>query len=188
MTKRVVGLDDVTRALAADGLLLLQDATARSLATMVAGDVVKGSWWSHPKANEMFAIANALEDISANEKRIKTAKLIDGKVTFVHERLWSALAAVGRAREPWQLAKLTSDARTLLAKVDGAGETRAKGPAAKLLETRLLVDAHQVHTDKGRHETELRAWLASDVDVNDAKRVLEAAVKAIGGGARLPWL
>jgi hypothetical protein len=188
VTKRVVGgLDDVTRALATDGLLLLQDAKARSLATMVAGDVVKGSWWGHPKGNEMFAIASALEEIAANGKRIKTAKLVDGKVTFVHERLWPALHAVGRSREAWQVAKLSKEALALLATVDDNG-IRAKGAAAKLLEVRLLVDAHQVHTDTGRHETELRAWPTSDLSVSEAKRALEVAAKAIGAEGRLPWL
>lgn len=181
-----ISIDEVTRVLKDGGLLLLQDATARSLATMVAGDVVKGSWWGHPKGNEMFAIASALDDITAKGQRVKSAKLVDGKVTFVHERLWPALHAVGRAREGWQLAKLSAEAKQLLATVDGLG-TRAKGAAAKLLETRLLVDAHQVHTDKGRHETELRAWPDSDVDVDDAKRLLESAAKAIGAEGRLPW-
>lgn len=187
--KRIIGgLDDVTRALEADGLLLLQDATARSLATMIARDVVRGSWWSHPKGNEIFAIASALDDIGDVGKRIKTAKLIDGKVTFVHERLWPALAAVGRAREEWQLTKLTTEAKKLLALVDKQGSLRSKGPAAKLLETRLLVDAAQVHTESGRHETELRTWAASKLDVKEAKRVVAEAARKIGAEGRLPWL
>jgi hypothetical protein len=189
VTRRVVGgVDDVTRALQVHGLLLLQDATARSLVTLVAGDVVKGSWWAHPRGNEMFAIAEALEAITSKGQRIKIAKLVDGKVTFVHERLWPALHAVGSAREPWQMAKLTAEARALLRKVDDGETTRAKGAAVKLLEARLLVDARAVHTDQGRHETELRAWPASRVSVDDGQAALAAAAQAIGAAGRLPWL
>jgi hypothetical protein len=71
--------------------------------------------------------------------------LIDGKVTLVHRALWADLAAIGEAREPWQLAGLDRAARTLLARVDQAGRLRASGPPAKALARALLVHAEQVH-------------------------------------------
>src|SRR5262245_38305289 len=93
------------------GLLLLQDTALPSVATMVAQEVVRGSWWRHPAGKAIFAAATALED----HPDVLVAKLVAGKVTFVHRRLWSALIAVGRAREAWQLAGLEPAARDLLA-------------------------------------------------------------------------
>jgi hypothetical protein len=172
-------------ALDQHGLLLLQDPSALSLATLVAGDVVKGSWWGHPKAQEIFRAADALTEGG----HTKTAKLVDGKVTFVHERLWPALIAVGTSRDAWQMAGLSEAARALLIEVK-EGPVRSATKAAKELEARLLVDARQVHTQKGRHETELVAWprpAPGSLDVATARALLEAAAKAIGADGRLPW-
>jgi hypothetical protein len=174
------------------GLLLLQDARVPSLATIVAGAPVKGSWWAHPKGGQIFRAAGELDDVAA------TAKLIDGKVTFVHRRLWPALAAVGRAREPWQTAKLPAAAQALLARVDADGRVRASGAAAKQLEQRLLCASEQVHTDGGAHATELVDWsrfaraarLGRLPAAAAARAALEAAVAALpcsGAPPKLPW-
>ena len=81
-------------ALERHGLLLLQDARLPSLATLVAGAPVKGSWWGHPAGRDIFHIASALDD----DGDVTTAKLLGGKVTFVHRKLFAALAAVGAER------------------------------------------------------------------------------------------
>lgn len=59
----------------------------RSLAEAVAGAPIKGSWWAHPKGQAIF---HALEAVS-DSPDIRCFKLVDGKVTFVHRRLWPAL-------------------------------------------------------------------------------------------------
>src|SRR5437899_11542737 len=38
--------------------------------------------------------------------------------TVVHRTLWPAVVAIGRARESWQVERLSHDARNLLAEVD----------------------------------------------------------------------
>ena len=79
--------DEVKRARAALerwGLLLLQDPVLPSLATLIAGAPIRGSWWGHARGGDIFRVANELE------QEVVTAKLIDGKVTFVHRRLWPA--------------------------------------------------------------------------------------------------
>ena len=58
-----------------------------SIAEAVAGSPIKGSWWSHPKGKAIFAALSEIDD-SAD---IRCFKLVDGKVTFVHRRLWPAL-------------------------------------------------------------------------------------------------
>jgi hypothetical protein len=61
-----------------------------SLAEVVAGAPIHGSWWSHPKSHEIFTVTRAVRDSSD----VLVCRLIQGKVTFVHRRLWSALVRV----------------------------------------------------------------------------------------------
>jgi len=64
-----------------------------SLAEVIAGEPVRGSWWSHPKGHEIFAVTRAIRD----SDEVLVCRLIKGKVTFVHRRLWPALVrAAGR--------------------------------------------------------------------------------------------
>jgi hypothetical protein len=176
------------------GWLFVHDASRPSLTTMVAGAPVRGSWWGHARGGEIYALANALED----HADVLAVKLLDGKVTFVHRRLFAALIAVGISRSAWQMEKLDDGARALLARVDDEGRVRlaAKRDASvKKLEERLLVYGEQVHTESGRHETELVSWQAlaraRDAGVPraaaDAQKVLEDAVAIAAPGARLPW-
>jgi hypothetical protein len=58
-----------------------------SIAEAVAGAPIKGSWWSHPKGKAIFAALSEIDD----SPDIRCFKLIGGKVTFVHRRLWPAL-------------------------------------------------------------------------------------------------
>jgi hypothetical protein len=58
-----------------------------SLAETIAGEPVRGSWWGHPKGNAIFACSRAIR----NSDDVLTCRLIDGKVTYVHRRLWPAL-------------------------------------------------------------------------------------------------
>ena len=84
------------------GLLMLQDRRLPSLAALVAGGPVAGSWWGHPAGKEIFRIAGELDD----DPDVTTAKLVAGKVTVVHRKRVAALAAVGAERAGWQLAAL----------------------------------------------------------------------------------
>src|SRR5262249_27239462 len=63
-----------------------------SLAGVIAGKPLRGSWWSPPKGREIFAATRA---VRASED-ILVCRLIEGKVTFVHRRLWPALVHTAR--------------------------------------------------------------------------------------------
>ncbi|MGH8003967.1 MAG: hypothetical protein ACRECJ_04505 [Limisphaerales bacterium] len=64
-----------------------------SLAAAIAGEPVRGNWWSHPKGREIFAATRAVRD----NDDVLVCRLIKGKITFVHRRLWPALVrAAGR--------------------------------------------------------------------------------------------
>ncbi|MDQ2995946.1 MAG: hypothetical protein M3R61_02655 [Chloroflexota bacterium] len=91
------------------GLLLQQDKRLPDVATAVAGEPIRGSWWAHPRAPVIFTCLGQLEQHSDT----LATKLIAGKVTFIHRRLWPAVLAVGVAREPWQFAGVADRAREL---------------------------------------------------------------------------
>jgi hypothetical protein len=58
-----------------------------SLAELVAGAPIRGSWWGHPRNHEIFDAINRARSSSA----IVATPLVRGKVTLVHRRLWPAL-------------------------------------------------------------------------------------------------
>jgi hypothetical protein len=58
-----------------------------SLAEAVAQGPLKGSWWSHPKSKEIFALTRSVRD----NDDVLVCRVVGGKVTFVHRRLWPAL-------------------------------------------------------------------------------------------------
>ena len=162
------------------GLLLLQDKKLPSAVGIITGEAVSGSWWSHPRANEIFGEIENLDAVAT--------KLISGKVTFVHTRLLPALYAVGGAREEWQMEGLPPPARKLLARVDREGSLRASGPTAKELQLRLLVNAREEHTASGKHEVVFEAWPPSKLSAEEGRHKLQEAALGIGAELHdLPW-
>ena len=61
-----------------------------SLADAVVGGPIRGSWWGHPKGREIFALTRVVRD----SKDICVCRIVGGKITYVHRRLWPALARV----------------------------------------------------------------------------------------------
>jgi hypothetical protein len=94
---------DLMAALVEHGMLL-QSARGPipNVAELVAGEPIKGSWWGHPRGHAIFAALQQLDD-SADVVRLR---LIKGKVTFVHRRMWPALARIADRLQPDQLAAL----------------------------------------------------------------------------------
>jgi hypothetical protein len=68
----------------------------------LAQEPIKGSWWNHPKSREIYAVLQALEESSD----ILVCRLVEGKVSFVHRRLWAALARVADRFPPQNLAQI----------------------------------------------------------------------------------
>ena len=58
-----------------------------NLAEAVAGSPIKGSWWGHEKGHEIFATTCAVRA----SPDVLVCRLLDGKVTYIHRRLWPAL-------------------------------------------------------------------------------------------------
>ena len=58
-----------------------------NLAEVIAGSPIKGSWWGHEKGHEIFAATRAVRE----SPDVLVCRLLDGKVTYIHRRLWTAL-------------------------------------------------------------------------------------------------
>ena len=73
-----------------------------SLAVAIVGEPIRGSWWSHPQSHEIFEIT---QTIRARED-VLVCRVVNGKVTFVHRRLWPALVRSAKCFPKSQLAQL----------------------------------------------------------------------------------
>lgn len=58
-----------------------------SLAGVVAGSPIRGSWWGHKKGHEIFRLTRAIRDSGD----VLVCRLVGGKITYVHRRLWPAV-------------------------------------------------------------------------------------------------
>jgi hypothetical protein len=176
------------------GLLLNQDKRLPNVVTLLTGEAVSTSWWSHPKGRVIFAV---LSDLSGHPD-VLFSKLLNGKVTLIHRKLWPAFLCIASANEPWQTRGLSSRGQQLLASLnESKGPIKSSGPAVKELESRLLAHTRQVHTESGRHELLLEPWTVWSrrarvrqlSSLSIAKEKLEQAAEGIGAPrSALPWL
>jgi hypothetical protein len=180
------------RILRTQGLLLKQDRALANVVSILVGHSVSGSWWAHPQAHRIFRAMSEL----ARRPEVVVAKLVAGKDTFVHRRLWPALVGVGRARERWQLYHLSPAARRMLAALARRGQLTGSGAAARELAVRLLVHSTDSHSALGWHQRVLETWerwtrrrgLRRVLAPAAARAALEAAATALGAKPRaLPW-
>jgi hypothetical protein len=58
-----------------------------SLASAIAGEAIHGSWWGHPRSRAIFRATRAVRDAPD----VLVCRLLDGKITYVHRRVWPAL-------------------------------------------------------------------------------------------------
>jgi hypothetical protein len=76
-----------------------------NLAELVAGEPIKGSWWGHSAGHAIFAAINTVAD-SPDAVRLR---LVNGKITIVHRRLWPAIVRVADRFPPERLASVTEE-------------------------------------------------------------------------------
>ena len=185
-------LDRLLDCLAKHGLLLQQDKRLPSVIGVIVGGPLAGSWWGHPRGRHIF---RCLQQFLAHPDVLVT-RLIGGKVTYLHRKLWPAFLAVAAATEPWQRRKLSPEGRQLLRRLKTGSVVRASGRPAKELQERLLAYAEEVHTEAGRHEIVLQPWsVVQDrlgplpkLGAPEARAELERAALALSArAASLPW-
>ena len=211
-TDTATHFERIFRQLRDIGFLLESDPKLPSVCTLITGESLKSSWWSHPMAQTIFAVNERLED----HPEILITKLVSDKVTFVHRSLWPEILAIGAAREPWQFESLSAFAQALLKMVEASGSLstekldlpklkisrpRKPGDAARELERKLLVNSEQFHTESGKHAKLLETWehwskktgvVAAPVTATEAKIKLESRLGRLNeeyaAKATLPWM
>jgi hypothetical protein len=67
-----------------------------NLAEFVAGEPIRGSWWGHPEGHRIYA---ALTEVDESPDVVRT-RLINGKVTLIHHRMWPALSRAAERFPP----------------------------------------------------------------------------------------
>ena len=76
-----------------------------NLAAILVGEPIKGSWWAHPQSHRIFAIFESIAD----SPDILECRLVEGKVTYVHRRLWPALIRAATAFPAKNLARVAQE-------------------------------------------------------------------------------
>lgn len=206
----VADLRPVIKALEKQGILLQTDTALPNVAGLLAGEPIKGSWWVHPHANKIFAGLNRLAD----HEDVLFTKLVSGKVTLIHRRLWPDFLSLATAREAWQKGGLSPAAKYLLETIDNKHFVRSNelewprrlhdakvGAGVKELELRLLIHAEEFHTESGAHAKLLEDWThwAEHVSFTGELRPATAAKETFEklmaklnqefrGKGRLPWV
>jgi hypothetical protein len=156
----------------------------RALIDAVAGEPVRGSWWGHRASQAIFRALEALRD----EPDVFLCKLLEGKQTYLHRRLWPALLRIQSEGALWPA--LSPAARRLLGRVEREGTVQATGRLRLELEQGLRVSARSEHTATGAHAVVLTRFEAHFPDeVRTAARRLsldEALALLADAGATLP--
>ena len=78
---------------------------APRLTEAIVGEAIKGSWWAHPKSRHIYAILGAVAD----SDQVLVCRLIGGKITLVHRRLWPSLVRLANRFAREQLAQVREE-------------------------------------------------------------------------------
>jgi hypothetical protein len=86
-------------------VLVSARGSAPRLTEAITGEAIRGSWWAHPQSHRIYAILQAVTEA----EEVLVCRLIDGKITLVHRRLWPSLVALARRFAPEQLARVREE-------------------------------------------------------------------------------
>lgn len=75
------------------------------LTQAIVGEPIKGSWWGHPQGKLIFSLLEAVTESG----QVLVCRLVDGKLTMVHRRLWPALASIAPRFAPEQIASIRQE-------------------------------------------------------------------------------
>lgn len=84
--------------------IVLEAATGAvpSLAQAIAGEPIRGSWWAHPAGQEIFRLTRVVRECPD----ILVCRLVAGRITYVHRRLWPALVRAAKCFPAGRLARV----------------------------------------------------------------------------------
>lgn len=194
----------IYKLLQKDKILLLQDKSFPNIVSKIVEEKIFGSWWGHPLANSIY---NGLGWLEHNQN-ILVIKLLDGKVTYIHEGLFADIYSIVNETRDWQTKKLKPDELNLLKYISKKNRVLSDDPKLKefakdpkkslaTLEKKLLVYSAEEHTESGKHVKEFIPWKKSKIftkdltDYETAKSNIEKIVtklnKESSSKAKLPW-
>ena len=75
------------------------------LTEAIVGRPIEGNWWTHPESREIYRVLRAVSE----SEEILACRLVDGKVTLVHRRLWPALVRLAGRFPRGQLARVREE-------------------------------------------------------------------------------
>jgi len=108
-----------------------------SLAEAIAGEALQGSWWSHPRGKDIFRITRSVRASG----QVLVCRLVSGKVTFVHRRLWSSLV---RAKDHFDVRSI---ARIEERHSDNGQHVVVETPFPEWVPTDVALEAHDLTED-----------------------------------------
>ncbi len=76
-----------------------------SLASEIAGEAIVGSWWRHAAAEQIWSLTRRIR----GSDDVLVCRLIGGKVTYVHRRLWPALVRLASRFSADRIAEVTEE-------------------------------------------------------------------------------
>ncbi len=150
---------EIKKKIESYGFLLEADPDFPSIVGLVTGEKIKGSWWGHRKGHEIFSISRKVRD----EEDILVIKLISGKVTYVHKRLWTDLISILIVNKNWKIEKLSNNGKKVLELVERAGVIRADN-----LESETKNEFNKKDLNKSINEIEKGLFIFCN-DVNTEK-------------------
>ena len=113
-----------------------------NLVESIVGSPVGGSWWGHPRSHEIFTITRTVRE----SPNILVCRLVGGKITYVHRRLWPALARLSHEIPPESLASITE-----VHCPSGRHEV-TETPLAEWLPENVQAEAARLSSDEARRE------------------------------------
>jgi hypothetical protein len=100
---------DTTEALAfveARGVVLASaKGPVARMSEVIIGEPIHGSWWGHPQGDEIYRVLSFLQE----SPDVLVCRVVDGKVTLVHRRLWPALIRAADRFAPERLARVEQE-------------------------------------------------------------------------------
>src|SRR5258708_28388606 len=75
---------------------------APRLTEAIVGEDIRGSWWAHPKSHNIYSILGAVTD----SDQVLVCRLVGGKITLVHRRLWASPFLLPQRLVPRQLSQI----------------------------------------------------------------------------------
>jgi hypothetical protein len=194
----------IYKLLEADKILLLQDKSFPNIVSKIVGGKIVGSWWGHPLANPIYNGLGWLE----HNRNVLVIKLLDGKVTYIHESLFSEIYSIVSETRNWQLKNLKPDDLKLFKYVSKKNKVPSDDPQLKnlvkdtkksfaILENKLMLFCEEEHTESGKHIKIFMPWKKSkihcknpthyDLARNTVEKVIADLNKRSASKAKLPW-